>query len=353
MAAMLRYLFMLVTSPLVRAAARPASHAHALQAADAAEDVGDLAWSQMLQGAFNMTYEAQGQLWSIYGLDPLSGSKGAPVYLFLSGDYRNHELAVGPRSNESRYLVMMAERGFVAAMVESLPAPRHCGNLTEAAALMLEYNDAAVDTSSALAKVCGRVAADCSRGVGVHGFTLGGIYATLSFQQSRFVTASVSWAFFNIVFGWDSCCGIHNSSCCGPPMNEPGHDPGGTLLTCLTDEELLPRSPRSRRRHVLGHMDMFGAGYDDTFLEVGHAAPRNERFGAFRQCKLASGYDCGAMNNCFMADGSGYAVPEDLDHEILPFDQPAATCEWGLNATLDWLDRTVRMPLPREGREQF
>jgi len=271
--------------------------------------------------SFSANYVARNELFDITGLEPQSDAP-SPVYLLVT--------LVGGREQE--IIAAMAERGYVAAWIEALPTPHNCTQLDEAAASIFTFTNQSGMERSALEVLCARASANCTAGIVVHGALLGGNEVFLAPKHSPYITALLSWAYFNILPGRQCCCSVTEQTCCNDPaQHPPGSYPGGTHLTCNMDEELSRYLPRSRRRAVSGAGDFWFTtpvcGEGPTVNDTDH--------GPIRQGQLASGYDCGTAAVCFDAlDGSGYAVPPGVGHTVADFiesDQP-----WGLNASFDW-----------------
>ena len=174
---------------------------------------------------------------------------GAPVYLFNTGG----GMGIGPSVPEYDIIREAAARGFVAAMITPPNPAMECSQLEAAASAT--YGSA---SNSALSVLCARASADCSRGVAVHGFSMGGLIAALAPKFSSLVTASIASGAGSFTPGHDSCCGLADTSCCASKTDNVGVI-GGTQMTCLSDQQLSTYLPRSRRRVIIGATDLYCA----------------------------------------------------------------------------------------------
>jgi len=125
-------------------------------------------------GTFTANYNAEGSWPMMYGKDP-SGSGGAPVYVFANGGGMNE----GPGTSAYNYVTAMAAKGFVAAQidVDMSDPPFTCSSFEAVARQIFRYDGPSDTSNSAVSVLCRRPKADCSQGIAVHGFSLGGLYA--------------------------------------------------------------------------------------------------------------------------------------------------------------------------------
>ena len=238
--------------------------------------------------------------------------------------------------------------------------------------------------------LCNREGVDCGRGLAVHGNSLGGLLSTLSPQYAP-VTALLVYAAGTYIPGADSCCGMHNSSCCADnPWAQLRGIIGGRALTCQTDEAQLPHLPRSRRRVVIGQNDLYysisvgegprGAraqaglrsgirlgeecsrstnkmdclhrGGDEAGLNGwGYYIPSNEEVG---QSEELDDHAMRAHSHAFWSDPNIPEVPGTLDEatreryerspEMVPLNPRWVDTDapWGASASCDWLAETAR-----------
>jgi len=290
---------------------------------------------------------------------------------------------------EDRFGREMAGRGFVAAMVE---VPDRVGmacsgtnlSLVELASAMFTYRGPGDNHTGALAAMCRRELADCSQGIAMHGLSVSGMLVRMVPRYALGVTAVLVWsAGVRMPFGY-SCCGLLSgrTSCCNAD-----DVPGGTPIPCITDEEITPYLPKSRRRLIIASHDTM---YGDFECQAGCAdmVQPNCTYNASRvgaaidQARQVSGYQCGSTDsesnathtvNCLRGDGSGFYIPsiedvgarrnhilqghnfhlvtDDYNPNIPPqhaFDYDfnpnflATTDPWGFIASFKWLAETAR-----------
>eukprot|EP00928_Gymnodinium_smaydae_P005795 TRINITY_DN11996_c0_g2_i2.p1 TRINITY_DN11996_c0_g2~~TRINITY_DN11996_c0_g2_i2.p1 ORF type:complete len:502 (+),score=71.81 TRINITY_DN11996_c0_g2_i2:71-1507(+) len=230
---------------------------------------------------FSTTYVGAGDgvglnvSWRIEGLRPTDKSD-LPVYLWLTG-WTNSFFA----DADMIFLLEMAKRGFVAAQV----AYEHLGwtgdvcapsDTMDRFAPTKHYASVSARTKAkslvnALDKLCITKGAACSKGVAVHGFSMGTWMATLLPMYDNRVTAL-------LLFGY----GIEK---------EP--------QDCLSDKSVSAFIDKSRRRAVNGVNDQcFTKGHDMV-----------------AQLQSLSGYDdCHDHRHCLQADGSGYVLVTPFDY---------------------------------------
>lgn len=285
-------------------------------------------------GFFTAAYPSGGVSKRIWGIEP-PGVTNAPVYLFIGGG----GAAAGPYTNNTTVEFLpvkaAAAKGFVAALLEPIGELLGCGHLEQDAKDMFRNSPIIPDDSSALAAVCSRPAANCSRGVVVHGFSTGGLQAPLAPKLNPYVTATVAWSAGNVVPGWNSSCSVDI-----PPAQRhcKSSDVGGAAIECLKDDALSPYLDRSKRRMVIGQNDSYYSGWNTAHTRL------NPRLDYAEQCKEGSGFDCPYQIDCFNAEGAngaGYAIP-NIRHDFLAYlfnatTKGSNTAAWGLDATLDWL----------------
>eukprot|EP00928_Gymnodinium_smaydae_P087541 TRINITY_DN7179_c0_g1_i2.p1 TRINITY_DN7179_c0_g1~~TRINITY_DN7179_c0_g1_i2.p1 ORF type:complete len:657 (-),score=102.40 TRINITY_DN7179_c0_g1_i2:276-1955(-) len=230
---------------------------------------------------FSTTYVGAGDAvglevpWRIEGLRPKDKSS-LPVYMWITG-WTNSFFA----DADMTLLLEMAKRGFVAAQV----AYEHLGwtgdvcaplNTMDQYAPSKHFKSVSARTKAkslvnAVDELCSAKGADCSKGVAVHGFSMGTwMAALLSMYDSR-ITAL-------LLFGY----GIEK---------EP--------QDCLSDTVVSVFVNRSRRRVVNGVNDQcFTKGHDMV-----------------AQLKGMSGYDdCSDHRHCLQVDGSGYVLVTPFDY---------------------------------------
>jgi hypothetical protein len=201
---------------------------------------------------------------SIVGFEP-SDAGTFPVFIYLTGTKMPFN---GPEAK--LFTEQMAGRGFVAAAVDydssSYPS---CSLMTKKASCIFSASSA----NSAVAKLCARAKADCSKGIVVSGFSQGANLAALAKNYD----ARAGGAY--LIGHGDKASGIIDVSSCA--------DNAKTTL--------LP----SQMRSINGENDeFFGANAN----------------GVRSQLQKVVGVSCAGSWNCLQADGSGWAMvrPSEL-----------------------------------------
>ena len=263
--------------------------------------------------AFTATYTGQGSgastcntTFNISGQEPTTTGT-FPVFIYTIGTSETFTNA-----SATAAVAAMASRGFVAATV-AYNSGTFSGCSTIAGKARCIFNGAS--STSALARLCARAKADCSKGVVVGGFSQGAVIATLAKNFDSRVQAAwgmgdgVRYSIFNLT----SCMGNGNR----------------TL-------------PSSRLRAVDGEKDQF----------IGPNA-NNVR----SQFLTLTGLSCGTATSCLQANGSGWYIVTNgqvgdgsADHcymrrsgdclgsqNSLDAGWQSGTGPWELNANLDWL----------------
>jgi hypothetical protein len=269
----------------------------------------------------------------IFGMEPQSDATQLPVFIFLpTGGGTAADF--GPDSSEVSLwypVEMAADRGFLAATIESVGEDMDCQALAQNAFDLFQYPSA----TSALSVLCSHPRANCSLGVVVSGYGLGGMHAMMAPQFTNTVRATMAWASGNIVPGWDKLCGAFDTSFC---TWAPGSVVGGEELPCLTNAELNRSLPNEHRRFVIGQQDENLGGWN-----FNHSTT-NESYGALRQLKSMSGFDCGEENTCSPDGGGGYAYPIEIGHRSFSrfILNDGSTMDrltgydWGVAGALNW-----------------
>jgi hypothetical protein len=268
--------------------------------------------------SFTATYTGQGNgattcntTFNINGQEPTTTGT-FPVFLYTIGTSETFTNA-----SATAAVAAMASRGFVAATIAySSGSFGNCNAISGKARCI--FNGAS--STSALATLCARAKADCSKGVVVGGFSQGAVLSTLARNFDSRVQAAwgmgdgVTYSFFNLT----SCMGNGNR----------------TL-------------PSSRLRAVDGEKDQF----------IGPNA-NNVR----SQMLTLTGLSCGSTaTSCLQANGSGWLMvlngqvgDGSADHcymrrtgdcggsqNSLDAGWQTGTAPWELNANLDWLNTFV------------
>jgi hypothetical protein len=347
--------------------------------------------------------------YNMQGYVPATG-KDYPVYLFVSG--------AGPWTNtirnqpfdenlpEMTMVAAMARRGFASAISEfpMVMGPHlRCHALSTGTPCLMDHARQVFswtgpnDRSSIgpLATLCRLGISDCSRGIALHGHSVGGLLANLAPRFAP-VTGLLLWgAGSRLPYGF-SCCGANsrNYSCCeeGNGYDAPlGELPvvAGSELPCLMYNETKPYLDRSRRLLIIATNDH---EYGDCDLDMQeatgvycNATDGWNPFGSIILGRRDSGYDCGNATRCIQNDGSGYIIPlwtdigdravnnahnfhtivpgmadgracfvpgmtdeDEMDEEcryVLNPEWVNSTAPWGLTPSIQWLAATATRPL--------
>lgn len=156
------------------------------------------AWAQTLT-SFTATYKGGssscGTTYSIQGKEPSSTSR-YPVFIYMVGTSETYNNASALAAvNE------MAGRGYVAATVQYASSSfGSCSTLTARSKCIFDASSA----SSAVAALCSRPTADCSKGIVVAGFSQGSILAILAknydsrVQAAYGLGAGVQYSFYDL-----------------------------------------------------------------------------------------------------------------------------------------------------------
>eukprot|EP00928_Gymnodinium_smaydae_P048073 TRINITY_DN3211_c0_g1_i2.p1 TRINITY_DN3211_c0_g1~~TRINITY_DN3211_c0_g1_i2.p1 ORF type:complete len:645 (+),score=105.34 TRINITY_DN3211_c0_g1_i2:61-1995(+) len=278
---------------------------------------------------FSSTYVGVGAsvgsqaVWRIEGLKPKDRSR-LPVYVWITG-WTNSFFA----DADMTFVSEMAKREYVAAQV----AYEHFGWTGDVCAPLdtmdryaptKQYQSVSARTKAkslvkAVDVLCATDGADCSKGVAVHGFSMGTWLAALLPMYDSRVTAL-------LLFGY----GVEK---------EP--------QDCLSSTSISVYMDKSRRRVI--------NGVNDQCFTLEHNMSA--------QLKRMSGYDGCSGNDCLQKDGSGYyfVSPAEYskgeDHDYVGthlFFRTGPTAEsalfpsfleqsspWALKSNLDWLAKTA------------
>ena len=347
--------------------------------------------------SYNYTY-ANGEVETLflYGFEPTDRASQYPVYMHGGGagdrflmDAADRLTGRIPTVGELPELVFareMASRGFVAVVMEmpratntTLMCDGDWGSMINVTRRVFGYGGAGDTQETALATLCRRSTADCSRGIALNGLSQGGLLSALAPGVAVGITAELRWSTGVYMAGGWSCCGIfsRNSSCC-----RPGSPVGGSALPCMHDQQTSTQLTGSRRRIISAFLD---PEYGDL------ACPSPEEGGTFEGCILHAGSTDSAVNqtwlqshrrcsaaqgNCIAPDGSGYYIltPDEIEgnnnsyyqqHNFhmrtassvanLPPQQTRgyyinptflhSTAPWGMHPSFDWLAITATTPI--------
>jgi len=277
--------------------------------------------------AFTATYTGQGAgattcdtSFAITGQEPTTPGRN-PVFLYMIG---TGETATNASATAA--VASMASRGFVAATIAyDSPTFGSCAALQGKARCIFD----ASSSTSAVAALCGRPGADCSKGIVVGGFSQGSVIATQAKNYDARVQAA--WGMgdgvrYTILFDLNSCQANGNHAL-----------------------------PSSRLRAVVGERDQFVGNGLFGLLPGTAAAVRT-------QLQSLTGVSCAAdAFNCLQSGGSGWYVVQNAqaqdgsaDHCYMRASGDCGGSEnsldagwqsgsepWGLNANLDWLNGFV------------
>lgn len=302
-----------------------------------------LAVMLMLHGAAGME-----KLMTVHGLsirvnipDTSSASEGVPLVVFL------HGTGVDPSWGDTDVLAEgAAQEGFAFAIIEyphwdgsdhdvaDFSFELYCTQTIDKAAKLFGFAE-----TTSLSVLCAFEGIDCSKGVGVAGYSQGAAIGSMAAKLDHRVTA-----FFGIALNTATVYyGVEEFE-----------------STCHRDATLS----HSARRYLAGGDDA-DWNPDQTPVVISGTTYGNLEMAKY-QLKATSGYDCGGQLDCLQADGSGYFIVPDVSHvDIYPFSFDA---DWAFDADADaygamlngfaWLmGRTVTdapgCPCPAEHRRKL
>jgi hypothetical protein len=267
---------------------------------------GAPAWAQTT--SFTDTYKGGststcGFNYSIDGKEP-SAAGTYPVFIHLAGTAEGY-LAAHPLAARDG----MASRGYVSATIE-YPNQTFGSCATLGARSRCIFDQASAN--SAVAKLCSRAKADCSKGIVVSGFSQGSVVGTLANNYDSRIRA---------VYGQG--IGVQYASV--------------DLRSCMLDG--AHTLPSDRLRAVSGEVDANLGGTQ--------SAVRGQE-------QELTGLTCTPTStSCYRANGSGWRLPLNsevsdgkADHCYMHNSKCAGSLdsqwstgpgEWGLNYNLDWL----------------
>ena len=249
-----------------------------------------------------------GVTYNIIGQEPEAAGKH-PVFIYTVGTTEDNNNGQGLAAIKA-----MAEKGYVAAMVGyNSTLFGTCSYISRKAKCI--YNPSS--STSAIATICSRAKADCSKGIVTAGFSQGSIIATLAKNFDTRVRATYG-------------VGLHKS------------------YTTFSASCVLPANrklPKDRLRVVNGETDVFG----------GNTYANN-----LKSIVAVSGYNC-TGNTCLQSNGSGWYLVKGAevtdgtaDHcymrtqgdcsgyqTINDVNWATGDNTWGLKANLNWLDGFV------------
>jgi hypothetical protein len=253
----------------------------------------------------------------VIGREPEAPSR-YPVFVYLTGTG-----GVYDGTEPTIFLNEMARRGFVAASVEY-------DTLVGVGPQALDAKSGCIfdggRATSAVAGLCARARADCTRGILVAGFSQGAYIAARSQNHERQVRGVYALGLNDLVV---------------PPDHFAVTSPPPTGIRSL---------PSSRLRIVNG------SGWSDE---------QADQEGMREQLNALTGSSCGlTANRCLSASGSGWYIVQDAevtdgeaDHcyfhgsgecsfapTFEPAWRPPASAPWSLRSNLDWLAAQLAKP---------
>jgi hypothetical protein len=266
------------------------------------------------QTSFTATYKGGstsscGTTYSIQGKEPSASGK-YPVYVHIGGTGETYNGAWASAAVDAA-----VARGMVAATIQyDNGSFGTCSTIGQRAKCIFNPSNA----NSAIAKLCSRAKADCSKGIVTGGLSQGSIISVLSKNYDTRIRASMgqgTGSTYTVAYNLQSCMANGNHS-----------------------------QPGDRVRIINGERDMF----------VGGTAAVARSQGA-----LVTGTSCGLNNECLRSNGSGYIVVSDYqvqdlyaDHCFMGLGTYGAQCtgvlavdayyqygssSWALPATMNWL----------------
>lgn len=212
--------------------------------------------------------------------------EGVPLVVFL------HGTKINPSWGDTTALAQFAaqEMGVAFALLEwpnwdgsdynfdGFSVEYYCNATADKAAQLFGHTE-----TTSLSALCALEAIDCSKGVGVAGYSQGAAIGSMAAALDDRVTAFFSIALNTVVVYAD--------------LEE---------ATCHRDATLPP----SARRYLHG-----GADADWNPEQVPLPAPYNDDLEVGIYSLVAtSGYDCGDQLDCLQPDGSGYFIVPGVDH---------------------------------------
>ncbi len=271
------------------------------------------------QTSFTMTYKggstsACGSTYNIRGAEP-SGSGKYPVYVHIGGTGEPYS------GNWAMAAVnAAAAKGFVAATIQYDNGTfGTCSTISQRAKCIFNPSNA----NSAIAKLCARGKADCSKGIVTGGLSQGSIISVLSRDHDSRIRASMGQG------------------------TGTSYTAAYNLSSCMTNGKHA--QPGNRIRIINGERDMFVGGTQAT---------------ARASAERVTGIKCSSTSqSCFQSNGAGWYVVKDFqvadlnaDHCFMGFGgiygvqcsgllvdayYQYGSGQWALPATIDWLKSFV------------
>ena len=270
--------------------------------------------SAFAQTAFSTTYRGGtsslcSSTYTVKGYEPSATGK-YPVYVHIvgTGETYDGELAM-------TQVQAMANKGFVAATVEySNGSFGSCSTIGTKARCIFNSGS----SNSAIAKLCARSKADCSKGVVTGGLSQGSIISVLSKNYDSRVRASYGQ-------GAGTNYSIYNLSSC---MNNGGHTQAADRIRLVNGESDSFVGPTASNVRT--------ANQAITGLSCGSSA-----FSCFRSngsgwyIVKGSEVSDGSADHCYMMVG-GCTTPSGIDNGF-----KTGSAAWQMNANQNWLKSFV------------
>jgi hypothetical protein len=255
-----------------------------------------------------------GQYSAITGQEPDSGTH--PVFVWLHGTY-----APTAGTEALKFVSSMAARGFVAAAV-------HYDDFTYSSATTADKKARCIFDpkmpSSAIAKLCARPRADCSKGIVVAGHSQGGVLGIRAANWDPRVRAGYFLGF----------------------NEESTVESGARLKAASAPPDGTRALPNSRIRIIDGVADAPPDRRDELNTQTGKSCPLTAT-----DCLDASGagwrvvqnieVQDGTADHCYHHGGGGCQSNPTFDPGWLN-----GTAPWELNPSLDWLASFADAPAP-------
>lgn len=266
------------------------------------------------QTSFSATYKGGstsscGSTYSIAGKEPTASGK-YPVYIHIGGTGETYNGAWAMAAVNA-----MAAKGFVAATVQyDNGSFGTCTTISTRAKCI--FNGA--NANSAIAKLCSRAKADCSKGVVTGGLSQGSIISVLAKNYDSRVRASYGQ-------GAGTNYSIYNLSSC---MNNGGHTQAADRIRLVNGESDTFVGPTASNVRT--------ANQAITGLSCGSSA-----YSCFRSngsgwyIVRGSEVQDGSADHCYMMVG-GCTTPSGIDSGFR-----TGSAAWQMNANQNWLKSFV------------
>lgn len=247
-----------------------------------------------------------GTTYQIKGKEPADQARH-PVFIYMVGTSDSYDNAQAMAAVQG-----MADRGYVAATIAYPNAAMgYCNTLTARSKCIFDQSSA----QSAVAALCSRSQADCSKGIVVGGFSQGALLGILSRNfDSRVDAVYASGAHKNyIIYNVNACVGNGNRAL-----------------------------PQDRLRVVNGENDLYGGGTQSAVRSSSEAVTGYQCTGTTCLQPNGSGWRLvlksevqdGSADHCYLRANGCLSNQNSLDSGWL-----TGSAAWTLNANLDWLSQ--------------